>query len=269
MPDELRPPTAGDDTVLYAQDGRVAVLTLNRPHRANAFDAALRRRLRELTDRVAGDETVGAVVLTGAGRHFSGGADLRETPEQRAAERGRPIGLDQLPKPVIAAINGAALGGGCEIALTCDFRFVAEGATLGLPEIRFGALPQGGGTARLPRLVGPGPARRMIMTGDPVSADEALRIGLADQVLPPGELLPAAVAFAAHLAERPGYALGTAKALLNASLETDLRTALAAERRLAAEMAGPREHAAARARAARTADVYARAFRTGAPSPED
>lgn len=248
------------DRVLIERIGEVGLLTLNRPDRANAIDTALRHGLRERVAEIAADQSIRAVVLTGAGRHFCGGADLRESAADRAAGRRGPIGIDALPQPVIAAVNGTAFGGGCEIALCCDFRFMADDARIGLTEIRFGELPQGGGTARLPRLVGLGAAKRMIMTGDPVDAEQALRIGLVDRVLPRQDLLAEALAFAEYLAQRAAYALRTAKTLLNAALDTDLVTALAAERRLTAEMATPEQRSEARADASRKMAVYARIF---------
>jgi enoyl-CoA hydratase len=253
-----------EKTVLLKRSGQIALLTLNRPERANAFNSVLRQELRERSAEITTDRAVRAVVLTGAGRHFSAGADLKDAAAVQTPERRGPLGLDTLPQPVIAAINGPALGGGCEIALCCDFRFMSEEARIGLTEIRFGELPQGGGTARLPRLVGISHAKRMIMTGEPIDAAEAYRIGLVDRVLPAEELLPTAVEFAEKLAQRPGYALRTAKTLLNSALEHDLVTALAAERRMAATMASQEERAEARASAARQMPVYARIFDTPA-----
>jgi enoyl-CoA hydratase/carnithine racemase len=223
----------GERAVLYERRGRIGLIVLNRPARANAIDGAMRDQLHAVKKAVAGDPAVRVVVVTGAGRHFSGGADLRASAAERAAaRRSHPGATDfsSLPQPVIAAINGAAMGGGCELALTCDLRFMAANAQIGLSEIRFGALPLGGGTARLPRLVGPAVARRMIMTGEPVGAREALRIGLVDFVEPPEVLLPAAQAFAERLAGHPGAALRAAKVLLDAAVDTSLTASLERER---------------------------------------
>jgi methylglutaconyl-CoA hydratase len=222
----------GGRAVRYEPKGRIGVIVLNRPERANAVSMAMRDQLHSTKEALARDPAVRVVVVTGAGRHFCGGADLTEPAAERAAARRRHPGATDfsgLPQPVIAAINGAAMGGGCELALTCDFRFMAAGAQIGLSEIRFGELPLGGGTVRLPRLVGPAAARRIIMTGEPVSAHEALRIGLVDFVQPPGELLAGALAFAERLAGHAGYALRAAKTLLNSALETDLATSLRRE----------------------------------------
>jgi enoyl-CoA hydratase/carnithine racemase len=249
--------------VIVERRGPVAVLTLNRPHAANAFDLRLLADLHEAADEVSADEAVRVVIVTGAGRHFSGGADLRERHEQRRASRerfGAAIDMSRIPQPVIAAINGAALGGGCELALSCDFRFMAEDAQIGLPEIRFGALPLGGGTARLPRIAGLPWAKRMIMTGDPVDARVAASIGLVHEAVPAAELMARAEQFALSLAQRAGYALRAAKSLLNSALDTDLPTALANERRIVKSMATPDERRAERRRAAAEQAAYARIF---------
>lgn len=223
---------AADDPVLYRHRGGIGVVELNRPRQANAISAAMREHLHRLKGVIARDPAVRVVIVTGAGRHFCGGADLKARPAERAAARRRYPGatdFSRLPQPVIAVINGAAMGGGCELALTCDFRFMAADARIGLTEIRFGELPLGGGTARLPRLVGVAAAKTVIMTGEPVTASQAARIGLVDFVEPPGELMPAAEAFAERLAEHPVTALRAAKALLNSALETDLAASLARE----------------------------------------
>lgn len=266
-------------TVLMDRRGPLAVLTLNRPQRANAFNSAMLRDLYRATALIAEDPQIRVVIVTGAGRHFSGGADLRENrAKRREALRRYPnaIDLSRLPQPVIAAINGPAMGGGCETALTCDFRFMSADAQIGLTEIRFGALPTGGGIARLPRVVGLPWAKKMIMTGDPIDAAQAERIGLADRVVEPDALLTCAEEFALHLAERADYALRTAKVLLNRTLEVDLQGALELERELVRSMATPEQHAAARAAAAKRMRTYAKIFsksenrpskRAGGPGP--
>jgi enoyl-CoA hydratase/carnithine racemase len=207
----------GERVVRFERDGQVGLIALDRPERANAINAAMREQLHATKTAVAQDPAVRVVLVTGAGRHFCGGADLSMPAVERAAARRRHPGATDfsgLPQPVIAVINGAALGGGCELALTCDFRFMAADARIGLTEIRFGELPLGGGTARLPRLVGAAAAARLLMTGDPAGAAEALRIGLVDFVEPPGDLVAAAQTFAQRLAGQPGPALRAAKTLL-------------------------------------------------------
>lgn len=252
--------------VLCRRQGAIAILTLNRPAQANALDTALRRGLDLAKREIAADPALRVVVVTGAGRHFCAGANLREGRQRRRAGLARYPGaadFSQLPQPVLAAINGSALGGGCEMVLTCDFRFLASTAQLGLPEIKFGALPRGGGTALLPRIVGLARAKQMIMTGDPVGAEQAEAIGLVDAIVEPGRLMDVALEFAGRLSQQPAYALRTAKRLLNMALETDLATAREAERVLTREMASDAERALARAAAASTDPVYARLFGGG------
>jgi len=161
---------------------------------------------------------------------------------------------------VIAAINGAAMGGGCEIALACDIRVIADTATVGLPEIRFGALPAGGGTQRLPRLVGAGIAKEMIFSGLPYTAADALRIGLVNKVVPGAELISECEKIAEVYIERAAYALKTAKALINRGVELPLKDALVLERKMIAEMATPEERKKAQDAAAATQKTYARIF---------
>ena len=269
-----------DDTkpapVLLEKRGPVAVLTLNRPECANALNAPLLNDLHHATALIADDPAVRVVILTGAGRHFCGGADLREKAAKRYAVLERHphvLDLSRLPQPVIAAINGAALGGGCEVALSCDFRFMSEDATIGLPAIRFGALPGAGAAVRLPSVVGLPWAKRLVMTGDPVDAAQEERIGLVDQVVAPDELLPAAEEFALRLAERADYALRTAKVLLDRPLQADLAAVMPLAYELAQSMATPEQRAAARAAAAKQLPTYAKIFgkhenRTGGRAAE-
>lgn len=251
------------DTVLMETRGQVALLTLNRPDRANTLNGELIADLQARATDAARDDNVRVLIVTGAGRHFCGGADLRAG---RSLARSGPSGpsagiaLDWVPKPVIAAINGAAMGGGCEIALSCDFRIIASSAKIGLTEIRFGALPAGGGTARAPRLIGLAAAKRMIMIGEPLDADEAYRIGLVTEVAEPEALMERAFELAETLATRAPYAMRTAKQLLNKSLEVDLATALELERSLINRMGTPEEMQQARDEAAARSSTYANIF---------
>jgi enoyl-CoA hydratase/carnithine racemase len=229
-------------------------------------------------EEVEKDSEYRVVIVTGAGgKHFCGGADLRDFAE-RARERSKSGGerqggsdfvsprrdlfsaLEESRVPVIAAINGAAMGGGCEISLACDIRVIADNATIGLPEIRFGALPAGGGTQRLPRLVGSGIAKEMIFSGLPYSADEALRIGLVNKVASAAELIPECEQIARVYLERAAYALKTAKQLINRGVELPLKEGLALERKMIAEMATPEERKAAQDAAAASQKTYARIF---------
>ena len=191
--------------------GRVALITLDRPERLNTLSPDMLDELAARLGEVEADETVGAAVLTGAGEAFSAGADVsmvREASplEARAfAARGHATldRVEALPKPVIAAVNGYALGGGCELALACDIRLASDRAQIGLPEVTLGIFPGWGGTQRMPRLVGPGKAKELIFTGRRVAADEALAIGLVDRALPHDELVEAAVALAGRSPTSP------------------------------------------------------------------
>ena len=197
------------DNLTVERDGAVAVVTVTRPKVLNALDAATIGGLRDAVDRLAGDDGVRAVVLTGAGRKaFVAGADIRElaalapVAAEALARRGQALchAIERMGKPVIAAINGYALGGGCELAMACTIRLAADGAKIGQPEIALGLLPGYGGTQRLARLVGSGRALEMLLTGQPIDAAEAWRIGLVNRVVPRAELLPRARELAHRLA---------------------------------------------------------------------
>ncbi|MEJ8839394.1 3-hydroxyacyl-CoA dehydrogenase NAD-binding domain-containing protein [Ramlibacter sp. AN1133] len=191
----------------YSLHGGVAVLTLNNPP-VNAMGHAVRQELAANLDAAWSDPAVKAIVIIGAGKLFCGGADVKafNTPASRAEPSSRTIvrRIEESAKPVIAAIHGSALGLGLEFAMGCHYRIAQRGAKLGLPEVKLGLLPGGGGTQRLPRLAGVEAAVRMIIEGDPASADEALGMGLVDEVAA-GELLPAALAFAGRVAQRSDH----------------------------------------------------------------
>jgi len=227
-----------DGALLVRQEEHTAVLTLNRPEASNALDAELLGLLREAAVAASDDESVRAVVITGSGdRAFSAGADIRGMSAMGAheARRWSELGHEtfravaSVSKPVIAAINGAAVGGGCELALACDLRVVGATARLGQPEIKLGLIPGWGGTQRLPRVVGMGLARDMVFTGRLVDAEEALRCGLANRVVPAGRVLSEALQLARDLAALPPLALAYAKQALNVGLDLDLSEALAVE----------------------------------------
>ncbi|MDP9370910.1 MAG: enoyl-CoA hydratase-related protein [Chloroflexota bacterium] len=206
------------------RDGHVATITVNRPEALNAFNTAQLEALLARLHEVRDDRQLRAVIITGAGdRAFIAGADIKEMQEKTPlaakgfAELGQAVcaAIEGLPQPAIAAINGFALGGGCEIALACDIRLAAEGAALGQPEVGLGILPAWGGTQRLPRLVGAGIAKELIFTGRRVGAEEALRIGLVNAVHPAGELLPKARELAGRIAAQGPLAVRHAKAAAN------------------------------------------------------
>ena len=211
--------------LLLERSGAVAVVTVNRPKVLNALNAATVVELRRTVDDLAADDGVRAVVLTGAGdRAFIAGADIAElatlepVSAQALARRGHALcnALEGMGKPVIAAVNGYALGGGCEIAMACTVRLAAETARIGQPEIGLGLLPGYGGTQRLPRLVGAGRALELMLTGDPITAAEAWRIGLVNRVVAPGDLATEARALAERLASQAPVAV---RAILDAVRE--------------------------------------------------
>ncbi|HLL85058.1 MAG TPA: enoyl-CoA hydratase-related protein [Longimicrobium sp.] len=228
------------ETVRIERDGAVAILTVDRPEKRNALNAAVRRELIAALDELRDDAEVRVLVLTGAGeKAFVAGADIGEfaerTPlEQRAAMTGRRV-FDEIaayPKPAIAMINGFALGGGCELALACDLRVAADTARLGQPEINLGIIPGGGGTQRLPRVVGTGQAMRLILTGEIVDAAEALRIGLVDLVHPAADLRARTLELARAMAAKSPVALQMAKSAVRAAAEMPLAAGLAYETEL-------------------------------------
>ena len=204
------------ETLLVERRGSVGLVTVNRPAVLNALNTRALADLDRAMDDLGGSAEVGAVVITGAGdKAFVAGADIQEItgldgPAAKAySERGQATfeRIARLGKPVVAAINGFALGGGCELAMACTLRIAAEHARLGLPEIRLGAIPGFGGTQRLPRLIGRARALEMILTGHLVSATEALGIGLVHKVVPAAALLNEALDLAGKLAAAPALAL--------------------------------------------------------------
>ncbi len=205
------------------QDGRVAIVTIDNPP-MNALSAALLEELEAELDRLDGDPSVGAIVLRGGGeRAFVAGADINEFPalrESPPSEGGSARGIQKLAArmdagrtPVVAAIHGYCLGGGLELAMACDIRIAAEDAQLGQPEIKLGLIPGGGGTQRLPRLVGHGRALYLNLTGDPISGTQAYEWGLVEKVVPREGLLDAALEIARTLSERSPFAMGVIKQL--------------------------------------------------------
>jgi enoyl-CoA hydratase len=213
-----------------SRDDGVAVLTVNRPDALNALDAETLGALRDRLVEVADEPDVRVVVLTGAGdRAFIAGADIEymsglDVDEaKRWGALGQEAGrlLETMPKPTIAAVNGFALGGGCELALACDFRYAARNAKLGQPEVNLGIIPGWGGTQRLARTVGIGVAKELVLTGRMVDAEEALRIGLVNAVFDQGELVEKTLQSARALAAKGPLALAAAKSALNRALAGD------------------------------------------------
>ncbi|MFF5441746.1 enoyl-CoA hydratase/isomerase family protein [Streptomyces achromogenes] len=215
----------------------VGTLRLDRPP-MNALDIATQDRLKELAEEAGRRDEVRAVVIYGGERVFAAGADIKEMQNMDHAgmiRRSRALqdaftAVARIPKPVVAAVTGYALGGGCELALCADYRIAADNAKLGQPEILLGLIPGAGGTQRLPRLIGPSKAKDLIFTGRQVKADEALAIGLVDRVVPAAEVYEQAHAWAARLAKGPAIALRAAKEAVDTGLETGIDTGLAVER---------------------------------------
>jgi enoyl-CoA hydratase len=204
------------DNLLYERDDAIAIVTLNRPSVLNALSGALLQDLEQALAAVAGDPALGALVVTGAGdKAFAAGADIQELAslEGHAARAHAAAGqrvfsrLERLGKPSIAAINGFALGGGCELAMACTLRVAADTARLGQPEINLGLLPGFGATQRLPRLIGTSRALDLLLTGRTIGAADALDMGLINRVVPPAELLPTATSLARELAAKPRHAV--------------------------------------------------------------
>jgi enoyl-CoA hydratase len=226
------------DNLLVEIGQRIATVTISRPAVLNALNAQTVEEMDHCWQTLQQSPDVGVVIITGAGeKAFIAGADIKElnsyTPPQaqECARRGQVMlrRLEQLGKPVIAAINGFALGGGLELALSCHLRVAAEGAKLGLPEVTLGAIPGYGGTQRLSRLVGRGRAYEMIFTGDPVDAAEALRIGLVNRVVPKESLLETADTLARRMVRNAPLALRHALLAIDQGLEVDLEKGLLLE----------------------------------------
>jgi len=219
-------------------DGPVAVVTMSRPEAFNAFNTEQLAALRDVVAEVAADREIRAVVLTGEGRRaFASGADIKEMSTMRPSEGlvfgqlGQAVtaAIEASPQPWIAAINGYALGGGCEMALACDIRLASENAIIGQPEVTLGILPGWGATQRLPRLIGAGMASELILTGRRLKADEARQLGLVNAVYSQDELLPKATEMARSIAANAPLAISASKRAILLSRDVDLTTGLAYE----------------------------------------
>ena len=224
--------------LLYENDNGIGIVTLNRPKAMNALNTATLNELNSLLDVIAKDNTVKVVIITGGGeKSFVAGADITEMQALCAVE-GRACGklgqtvftkLENLPQPVIAAVNGFALGGGCELAMACDIRIASEKAKFGQPEVSLGITPGFGGTQRLPRLVGKGIAKELLFTADIIDAAEAYRIGLVNKVAAPAELMNTAKALAQKIMSRASVAVQLCKAAVNEGMDMDLDSGIAYE----------------------------------------
>ncbi len=226
----------GEFVRLEVADG-VGTIRLDRP-KMNALDVQMQEEIRAAATEASERDDVKAVVVWGGERVFAAGADVKEMADMSYTDMVRRSGglqsaftsVARIPKPVVAAVNGYALGGGCELTLCADVRYAAEDAVLGQPEILLGIIPGAGGTQRLTRLVGPSRAKDLVFTGRFVKADEALAIGLVDRVLPADRVYEEALAWAGQFAGAATYALRAAKECVDRGLETDLETGLEIER---------------------------------------
>ena len=226
-----------EDLVVLEREGPMVILTLNRPEKLNAMDETLLARLRERLVAIGEDDTVRVVIITGAGRAFVAGADLKAMAgmsREEAIEFSKSGSavlrmIEEMDKVFIAAVNGYAYGGGCELMCACDLRVAAEDAMIGQPEVSVGIHPGFGGTQRLPRLVGLTRAKEMILTGEPVTAEEARAMGLVNRVVPADRLLEEARALAETILQRGPVAVRTAKRVMNRGFDLPLEDALELE----------------------------------------
>ncbi len=237
--------TKGDDVLsldnlLFKKEGNIGILSINRPDALNALNSAVLDDLNNAIDMINSDEEVYVLILTGEGRAFVAGADIGEmkgmnTTEARVfAEKGLSVfrKLELMEKPVIAAVNGFALGGGCELSMACDIRIASEKAKFGQPEVGLGITPGFAGTQRLSRLVGIGRAKELIFTCDIINAEEAYRIGLVNKVVSGEELMGVAIEMANKIISKAQLAVRYAKTAINRGMETDLDTGMAIEKDL-------------------------------------
>lgn len=225
-------------TILLEVQNNIATITLNRPEAANAFSKNMLHNLKEILSEIKYDQNIRTVIITGAGEKvFCAGADLKERSTMSQVEVKQTVSLirqvvndvEQLPMPVIAAINGAAFGGGLELALACDIRVAADTAKVGLTETSLAIIPGAGGTQRLSRLIGIGKAKELIYTARRVNAHEAKELGILEHVIPAEELLNKAIEIAGRIAENGPIAVNQAKIAINKGIEVDLQTGLQIE----------------------------------------
>ena len=237
MPAYLKERSMEYKHILFEVTEGVGLVTMNRPEALNALNLEVVAELDDLFGRIDSDPEVKVAVITGAGRSFIAGADIEEM-GRLTGDEGREMVLkghhlmsriENNRKPVIAAINGYSLGGGNELAMSCDFRIASEKAKFGQPEVGLGIIPGYGGTQRLPRLVGKGMAKKLILCAETIDAQEALRIGLVDQVVAPEELMDTVMALAKKICTMAPIAIDVAKSAINSGFQCDLKTGLRIE----------------------------------------
>ncbi len=227
--------------IIVTKDGAVATIAINRPEVLNAIRYETMLEIQDALDGIAGDDAIRVVVLTGAGdKAFVAGGDISVMAKgagyldvRHTLPEGQQItwNIEHFRKPVIARINGIALGGGTELALCCDIRVAADTAVMGVPEINLGIIPGYGGTQRLPRVVGVGMAKKLVLSGEHIKAEEAYRIGLVDMLVPKAELDDAVAKLAKRIASKSPIALAMGKEAINMGVQADLRTGLSIEAR--------------------------------------
>jgi enoyl-CoA hydratase len=223
--------------ILFEVRDRIGFVTINRPEAMNALNTGTLEELADVFGVISADDSVGAIILTGAGKAFVAGADIAQMSELntvqgrayiKAGQRVMEV-IENTGKPVIAAVNGFALGGGCELAMACDIRLASEKAKFGQPEVNLGIMPGFGGTQRLPRLVGTGMAKYLIFSAEIIGAEEAYRIGLVERVFPVENLMEEAEKLARVILSKSGFAVKMAKEAINRGTDVDLRTGVAFE----------------------------------------
>ncbi|MHC1567797.1 MAG: enoyl-CoA hydratase-related protein [Candidatus Syntropharchaeia archaeon] len=226
------------ENIIYEKKEGIAKITLNRPKALNALNLDIITEIKEAIEDAKNDDNVKVVIITGAGRAFAAGADIKWMVDKDALEIrdkyikfGRDVlrEIELLEKPVIAMINGIALGGGNELAMACDIRIASEKAIFGQPEVNLGIIPGYGGTQRLPRLVGKGKAKELVLTGDSIDANEAYRIGLVDKVVPPEELENTVMEMVKKIMSKGPIAIKAALSAINRGMEMDLESGLSYE----------------------------------------
>lgn len=224
----------------YTKDGDIGIVTISRPKAMNALNTDLLVELGKVADLAAEDKNLKIIIFTGEGKAFVAGADIAEMRDFNS-EQGREWGelgagvfnkIEKLKIPSIAAVNGFALGGGCELAMCCDIRVASDSAKFGQPEVGLGITPGYSGCVRLPRLVGPAKAKELIYTGDIITAAEAERIGLVNKVVAPDQLMESAMELARKIASRAQLAVRYSKMAINRGLETDMETAIVFENQI-------------------------------------
>jgi enoyl-CoA hydratase len=232
------------ETLIYEQEEGIAIVTMNRPDRLNALSFKLKEELSKVFDVMEQDDEVKVVILTGGPKAFSAGADIKE---RSTVQMSQPrmffnqrkthdffCKIEDFEKPVIGAVSGVAVGGGCELSLVCDLRIASETARFGVPEVKIGVIPAAGGTQRLPRIIGITKAKELLYTGDFIDAQEAYRLGLVNKVVPVDKLMDTAKELARKLMNNPPLSVKFAKRAVNVGMQLDLASALEYEAHCAA-----------------------------------